>query len=215
MFHRLSFINLLQLYPVFAESDVYVYWNLTVFDFPYLNAELSVDNGMTYTLIAENIDAHSGGYTYLYLSDTPADSCILKLYNASDPTEYGLSEVFTISPLPVYNLTSPAAGELVNTNSPYTIEWIVENPYSAYCYLEYSVNNGQTWEFITDAMYEGNSGSYEWYTPNVNSEECLVRIADSARTALSSGILCKPLHLSNERHMLMPVQYGIDAIPLS
>jgi hypothetical protein len=166
-------------FPVFAESDVYVYWNLTVFDFPYLNAELSVDNGVTYALIAENIDAHSGGYTYLYLSDTPADSCILKLYNSSDPTEFGLSEVFTISPLPAYNLVSPAAGELVNTYSPYTINWTVENPYSEYAYLEYSIDNGQTWEVINNVFNEGNSGSYEWFTPNVDSEECLVRITDS------------------------------------
>ncbi len=169
---------------VFAESAVYVYWMLTVFDFPYLNAELSVDNGMTYTLIEENIDAHAGGYTYLYLSDTPADSCILKLYNASDPTEFGLSQVFTISPLPVYNLLNPTAGELVNTYSPYTINWTVENPYSEYAYLEYSINNGQTWEVINNVFNQGNSGSYEWFTPNVDSEECLVRITDSY--ALSS-----------------------------
>jgi hypothetical protein len=164
---------------VFAESNVYVYWMLTVFDFPYLNAELSVDNGMTYTLIEENIDAHSGGYTYLYLSDTPADSCILKLSNADDPAEFGLSQVFTISPLPVYNLLNPTAGELVNTYSPYTINWTVENPYSEYAYLEYSVDNGQTWEVINNVFNEGNSGSYEWFTPNVDSEECLIRITDS------------------------------------
>ena len=41
------------------------------------------------------------------------------------------------------------------------------------------MNNGQTWEVINNAMNEGNSGSYEWYTPNVDSEECLVRITDS------------------------------------
>jgi len=119
------------------------------------------------------------GFTYLTLSDTPSDSCILKLYNAQDPSEFGLSEVFKINPLPVYTLTFPAAGELVNTYSPYTITWTVENPYSAYCYLEYSLNNGQTWEVINNATNQGNTGSYEWFTPNVNSEECLVRITDS------------------------------------
>jgi hypothetical protein len=163
---------------IFAESETLVYWILSIFDFTMINAEISLDNGSTFTPVAQNIDVQLG-YIYLTLSDTPSDSCILKLYNADDPTEYGMSEVFKINPLPVYTLTSPATGELVNANNPYTITWTVENPYSAYCYLEYSANNGQTWEVINNAASQGNSGSYEWYTPPVNSEECLVRITDS------------------------------------
>jgi hypothetical protein len=163
---------------VFVHTEVFVNWGTSVEGITLLNAEISVDNGVTYTPVAENINALLY-YTYLVLSDTPSDSCILKLYNAEDPSEFGLSDVFTISPLPVYSLISPAAGEYVNTNSPYTISWTVENSYSPYCYLEYSMNNGQTWEVISGAISEGNSGSYEWITPNVDSEECLVRIGDS------------------------------------
>ena len=163
---------------IFAGSETIDYWLLSIFDFTMMNAEISLDNGNTFTPVAQNIDVQMG-FTYLTLSDTPSDSCILKLYNADDPTEFGMSEVFTINPLPVYNLISPVAGELVNANNPYTITWTVENPYSAYCYLEYSLNNGQTWEVINNGMSQGNSGSYEWFTPNVNSEECLVRITDS------------------------------------
>jgi hypothetical protein len=163
---------------VFVDTEVFVNWGTTIEGITLLNAEISVDNGVTFTPVAENINALLF-YTYLVLSDTPSDSCILKLYNAEDPSEFGLSDVFTISPLPVYSLLTPATGELVNTNSPYTISWTVENPYSPYCYLEFSVNNGQTWELINGVVSEGNSGSYEWFTPNVESEECLVRIGDS------------------------------------
>ncbi len=163
---------------IFAEAEVFVNWGTTENGITLLNAEISIDNGVTYTPVAQNINALFY-YTYIVLSDTPSDSCILKLYNVDDPTEYGLSQVFTISPLPVYNLISPAAGELVNTNSPYSITWTVENPYNGYAYLEYSINNGQTWEIINGVFYQGNTGSYEWYTPNVDSDECLVRIGDS------------------------------------
>jgi hypothetical protein len=167
---------------IFAETETFINWGLTVTGITLLNAEISIDNGLTYTPVAQNINALLW-YTYLNLSDTPSDSCIFKLYNAEDPSEYGLSDVFTINPLPVYNLISPAAGEILNTNSPYTITWTVENPYSAYCYLEFSMNNGQTWEVINSAMNQGNTGSYEWMTPNVESEECLVRIGDSYASA--------------------------------
>jgi hypothetical protein len=163
---------------IFNNTVSSLFWVLNTTGINLLNAELSNDNGQTYTLIGENIDAVAG-FTYLNFSTTPSDSCIIRLYNVEDPAEYGLSAIFTIAAPPVYTLTSPVDGELVNTLSPFLITWTVENPYSAYCYLEYSANNGQTWEIIDNAMNEGNSGSYEWFTPNVESEECLVRITDA------------------------------------
>jgi hypothetical protein len=78
---------------VFVNEPVYIYWTLTVNDVNWLNAEISLDNGQTYTLIAENINANSA-ITYLEFSDTPSESCILKLYNPEDPSIFGLSEVF-------------------------------------------------------------------------------------------------------------------------
>jgi len=169
---------------VFANSLNQVYWILNVTGINLLNVEISTDGGQTFGLVAENINAQLS-YTYIELSNTPSDSCILKLYNAEDPTEFGLSDFFTISPLPVYTLTSPSAGDIVNTISPFTITWTVENPYSPYCYLEYSADNGASWEVINNGVSQGNTGSYEWTTPNVDSEECLIRITDSY--ALSSG----------------------------
>ncbi|KAF0198906.1 MAG: hypothetical protein FD166_897 [Bacteroidetes bacterium] len=163
---------------VFTNSAAQVYWILNVPDITLINAEISTDNGQTFTPVAQNLNAQMS-YTYIELSDIPADSCILKLYNAEDPSEYGLSNVFTISPLPVYTLTSPAGGEIVNTFSPFTITWDVENPYTAYNYLEFSADNGVTWEVIANGSSQGNSGSVEWITPNVDSEECLIRITDS------------------------------------
>jgi hypothetical protein len=163
---------------VFVNSLSQVYWILYAPGITLLNADISIDNGQTFTPVAQNINALLS-YTYLDLSDTPSDACILKLYNASNPSQYGLSEVFSISPLPVYTLTSPAGGEIVNTYSPLTITWTVENPYTPYNYLEFSADNGETWEVIGNGSSQGNSGSYEWTTPNVDSEECLIRITDS------------------------------------
>ncbi|NTW26072.1 MAG: T9SS type A sorting domain-containing protein [Lentimicrobium sp.] len=163
---------------VFANSLAQVYWILYAPGITLINAEISTDNGQTFTPVAQNLNALMS-YTYINLSDTPSNECILKLYNAENPSQFGLSEVFTISPLPVYNLTSPAGGEIVDTYSPFTITWDVANPYSSYCYLEYSTNNGVTWEVIDNGMNIGFSGSYEWITPNTESDECLIRITDS------------------------------------
>ncbi|MBK7029252.1 MAG: T9SS type A sorting domain-containing protein [Bacteroidales bacterium] len=163
---------------VFVNTLSQVYWYINVPGITLLNAEISIDNGQTYTPVAQNLNAMAA-FTYIVLSDTPSDACILKIYNAQNPSQYGLSEVFTISPLPVYTLTSPSGGEIVNIYSPLTISWNVENPYSPYNALEFSKDNGETWEVIANGVSQGNSGSYEWITPNVNSEECLIRITDS------------------------------------
>lgn len=162
---------------VFVNSLSQVYWFLNVSGITLLNAEISIDNGQTFTPVAQNINAWMS-YTYLEFPDTPSDSCILKLYNTEDPTEYGLSEVFSIKPLPVYNLTSPAGGEIFNIYSPLTISWTVENSYTDNCDLEYSTDNGETWVMINNVTSTGNFGSYEWTTPNVNSVECVIRIRD-------------------------------------
>jgi len=172
---------------VFVNSLSQVYWFLNVSGITLLNAEISIDNGQTFTPVAQNINALMS-FTYISLSDIPADECILKLYNAQDPSQYGLSEVFSISSLPVYNLTSPTSGEIVNTFSPLTITWTIENPYSTLNSLEFSSDNGETWEFIGNGSNQGNSGSFEWTTPNVDSEECRFRISDAyAFSAIDTG----------------------------
>jgi hypothetical protein len=162
---------------VFNSTPTYVSWAVYQTGISLLNAEISTDNGLTYTPLAQNINALTG-YTFLVLSETPANACILKLYNAEDPSTFDLSEVFQIRPLPVFTLTSPTEGQIVNTNSLLTISWNVQNPYAQSNYIEFSADNGETWEYIAEGTSLGNSGSIEWFTPNVNSDECLIRIND-------------------------------------
>jgi hypothetical protein len=167
---------------LFIGELVYVNWMLNANGINLLNVEISIDNGQTFTLIAENINANSN-YTYLELSEIPSEACILKLYDAENPTNVGLSDAFSINPVPVYTITSPAEGEIINTISPFTISWNVEDPFSSYCFLEYSIDNGANWVVIDNAVNIGNSGSYVWITPIANSEECLIRISDGYATS--------------------------------
>jgi len=163
---------------IFTNQFVNVFWLLNVSGITLLNAEISLDNGQSFELIAENINALAG-YATLILSDTPSDSGIIRLYSANNPSLFGLSDVLTINQKPVYNITSPAGGEVIDANSPLTITWDIEDPYSEYCYLEYSSDNGQNWTVIDNGSNVGTSGSYVWNTPDINSEQCLIRITDS------------------------------------
>ena len=48
--------------------------------------------------------------------------------------------------------------------------------------IEYSTNDGLDWTEI-EPQNTGNTGRYDWHTPQVNSDQCRVRISDY--TALS------------------------------
>ena len=43
--------------------------------------------------------------------------------------------------------------------------------------LEYSINNGATWNFIANATSFSGTGFYQWNVPNVTSSNCLVHQA--------------------------------------
>lgn len=49
--------------------------------------------------------------------------------------------------------------------------------------LEYSIDNGATWNFIDTA--DNISGYYEWQAPAFDSDQCLVKVSDSDDPAVS------------------------------
>lgn len=76
----------------------------------------------------------------------------------------------------------PNGSEILQSGDFYTIEWdstgIIEN-----VLIEYSTDSGNSW-FPVEPANVGNSGSYEWFVPFANSNECLVRISDISNLAL-------------------------------
>ena len=74
------------------------------------------------------------------------------------------------------SLLHPAGGEKWVAGTTHTIEWSSYDPNIHYVLIEYSANNGQTWNDID--IWE-NTGSYEWAEiPAIDSNQCLIRISD-------------------------------------
>lgn len=70
-------------------------------------------------------------------------------------------------------ITHPTNGKVFLHNSPIVINW-VGIPYDEMVKIEYSVNNGVSWDLITD---NAKNGEYVWSTqPNIDSY-CLLRIS--------------------------------------
>ena len=163
----------------------YTYLSWIASDVNTVNIDLSTDGGLTYNPVVQNLDATYGYYMWT-ISGTPSQSCIIKISDASDPSKFGLSGTFTLLATPVITLTTPAGGEVLNTNQSYTISWTYDQPSSTYIYLEYSTDDGLNWNYITYVMNTGSTGSYDWTTPSTESETYRIRISDYYLNFVSS-----------------------------
>lgn len=167
-------------YPAGGEyyngQTTYFSW-LALQEISTLDFELSTDNGQTWTIIEEDVPANQG-YYYWTVNGTPSQTCLIRMSDSSDPSQSGLSGLFTILVDPVLTLTAPEGGEIWNTGASYTLSWTYENATGYYVYLDYSTDNGLTWNYIGYVTVDGTEGSFEWTTPDVSSDQCRIRIMD-------------------------------------
>lgn len=75
-------------------------------------------------------------------------------------------------------LLSPNGSEIIMGGTTYDITW--DDTGTIDCVLiEFSIDNGGTWLEVYPAN-AGNTGSYNWLVPIVDSEQCVVRITNIA-----------------------------------
>lgn len=136
--------------------------------------EYSVNGGASYTTIIASTAA-SSGYYYWPIPNNPSSNCKIRISDVSNSSVNDVSDaVFTIT-TPAITVTSPNGGEVFTGNTYEYITWNTSG-LSSYVKLEYTTNNGSTWNLISNGAY--NSGSYNWYVPNVSSSTVKVRVTD-------------------------------------
>jgi hypothetical protein len=152
--------------------------NLTwIFGGPIDNVkiELSRNGGSTWeTLISST--ANSEIYPW-QVTGAASNNCLLRVSDAADGNPVDVSDgTFSIANLAII-LTAPNGGELWSYNTTYAIQWSTNGQVDG-IRIEFSTNNGTSWTLITPGA--PNTGSYNWAVPNNLSDNCLVRVSDSA-----------------------------------
>jgi hypothetical protein len=71
-------------------------------------------------------------------------------------------------------INEPNGGEILVPGSTYTVTWSGGVPFD-YLLVEYTADNGSIW---TEVDLAENTGSYEWFVPAEDSNQCLVRISN-------------------------------------
>lgn len=97
------------------------------------------------------------------------------------PPQGSISEASMTIEGTVIDILRPAAGDYLAASSTYTVLWqdYRSQPNCPGSYLlDYSIDGGGSWIPIDVNAIEGNC-SYDWFVPDANSQQCIIRITDA------------------------------------
>jgi Leucine-rich repeat (LRR) protein len=143
--------------------------------------EYSTDNGSSWNTVTTTTTTYPsyGDYDWT-IPDTPSTTCLVKVSHISGTPTDQSNAVFEIGVPRTVTVTSPNGGETWEGTTAHDITWTSAGAI-ANVKLEYSTNNGSSWNTIIDSTT--NSGTYNWTVPNTPSSTYLVRVTDAAGTA--------------------------------
>lgn len=148
-------------------TPVEVVWESEMVDDLTLSYKTSEDG--EWVMVAENIQATDNSFMW-----TPAEAsnwCKVKLSETAHPEaiEESNNNFFVFQ----LDLTSPTGGEILDGNSIVDISWdyLIANAVK----IEFSADNMITWSTIENSV-PVSSSPYQWTVPNINSDECYLRL---------------------------------------
>lgn len=126
---------------------------------------------------------------YSSIDDAEKDLLNVKVFNAVDTST--MSKRLLLGNLefdqhfndPDYKITSPVENSKLVAGGLYTITW-GSNVTGGVLALDYSLNNGTSWNAITTAT--ANDGSHPWEIPFTSSDKCLLRLKKEDQVVASS-----------------------------
>lgn len=122
---------------LFAGSRYIFKWNEFAFN-GKVTIQLSTDNGASWETIANNQNA--AGENDWLVSDTPSDSCLIKIMDAKDGDPCDTSELFTIvSTSPVADNLASQSMDFSTMPTKFEIQRNYPNPFNPQTAIQYSV----------------------------------------------------------------------------
>ncbi|MFN8299565.1 MAG: hypothetical protein U0T75_10690, partial [Chitinophagales bacterium] len=139
----------------------------------------SVNGGTSYNTITSNITGNS--YTW-NVNNNPSTNVYVRVRDNQNVCRKDASNAANTILAATPILTSPNGGEVWKVNSNQNITWNTATLYGP-VYIEYSVDNGATWNIV--AASASNTGSYSWVVPNLITNQALIRISNVGNPSIS------------------------------
>ncbi len=137
--------------------------------------EFSSDAGVTWNNIVTNIPASQFNYIWT-VPNNVSSNCLVRILNEEFPNIKDSSGIFTIY-IPEVTLLTPNGSEYYQVGKTYKIKW--DHLYLTTLKIEYSSDNGSTWEVIKNQI-AANAREWDWNIVNKNwsTGSGLIRISD-------------------------------------
>lgn len=146
-----------------------------------LKIEYSLNNGFTWTTIIDEVNASSGSYDWL-IPEQNSEEARIKISDTSNDNTYRKSSSnFTIYQEMSLDIVLPSGGECYVSGSEATICW--SNFAVELVDIDYSIDEGNSWISIATSL-GADERSYLWTIPEVETEQCQIRISDSSNPSI-------------------------------
>ena len=172
-------------------------------------------NGTSWNTIATNITGNSFNWT---LPNASSVNCKIRITDYNNACKYDESNAaFTITPAaPI--LISPNGGQVWQVLCGNNITWNTASMYSSNIRLDYSLDNGATWNLVVNNT--SNDGTHSWAPPAAitPSSNCLIRLSNSGDlsvtdTSNATFTIAKPLTVTSFNNGETAI--GCNTVPIS
>ena len=142
--------------------------------------ELSVDNGQSWSVLAETADASAGKFQFT-LPDLSSSECLIRISDSENNTITSTSGLFTIKTTVEQYITilSPAGGESWAAGSTHTISWESAGVEDIFITINWQNYASGEWYYLYDGSehIDASLGSLSWTIPeDINSTDCNIWI---------------------------------------
>ncbi len=149
-----------------------------------LKIEYSLDQGVTWMLIAEDED-NDGSYDWLIPAGAVGGEVLVRVTDtttegSANPVYDGSNNPFAIYDRAFVQLQAPNGGEETTMGAPYEVKWFsvglqLEAPNEVFdFYISY--DSGQSWEATPVVEQQYNDGEYSWRPPQMRSDTVRLKI---------------------------------------
>ena len=165
----------------YAGTSNAITWQTTSIFSTTVNLAYSLDNGISWIAIANNI-SNTGTYSWT-IPNVNSAQALVRVENTSNTAYYDVNDaLFTLRPY--VRITNPNGGNELGACTQTTISFEKAPTYTSFN-IKYSVDNGVTWITIqNNVTYNNTFNTYNWTVPNTPSNIVLVRVEPSLSTTL-------------------------------
>jgi hypothetical protein len=156
-------------------------WNPAYIYTSTVRLDYSIDNGTTWILISNG--TFNDGEEYWVVPNANSSNCLVRISNFGDLSVTDQSDaVFTIKP--AVTILTPNGNNQVNIGGCTTTSITFDHsPVWTNYYIEYTLNNGATWNLIhNNYPVTSNPFTLNWNVPNVSSTQARIRIRPTANS---------------------------------